>query len=219
MPPNHDSRLAIEGSNVDGNDQTRCLVLRMTPIILPVSHCERVLYCMHPCQHPTALRIHFPRMATGGLRVVVAHLGCQANYLSPTLHPQVRAHDPTDSRAQHLALVVQQYRRVVVEPHQPSVRSSHGLSTPHDDGASHVTASHLERVRDGLRARARASTGPRGYGPRAFHDADDLVADAAPAVVDLVFEHVDTFDEQRTRVVYDLFFFWLSFGRYAKVDS
>lgn len=168
---------------------------------------------------PDGFKDPFSKNGHGGLRVVVAHLGCQANYLSPPLHPQVRAHDPTDSRAQHLALVVQQYRRVVVEPHQPTVRSSHGLSTPHDDGASHVTASHLERVRDGLRARARASTGPRGYGPRAFHDADDLVADAAPTVVDLVFEHVDAFDEQRTRVVYDLFFFWLSFGRYAKVDS
>ena len=149
----------------------------MTPIILPVSRtvCERV------------------KNGDGGL--LVAHLGCQANYLSPPLHPQVRAHDATDSRAQHLALVVQQHRRVVVEPHTPSVRSPHGLSTPHDDRASHVTPSHLERVRDGLRARAGASTGPRGYGPRAFHDADNLVADAAPAVVDLVFEHVDAFDE------------------------
>lgn len=45
-----------------------------------------------------------------------------------------------------------------------------------------------------------------GDGPRTLHDADDLVADAAPAVVDLIFENVDALDEERPRVIYDLSF-------------
>jgi hypothetical protein len=146
-------------------------------------------------------------MVTGwgwGLGELYAHLGCQADYFPPPLHPQVRADDPTNARAQHLALVVQQHRRVVVEAHQPTVGPSHGLPTPHDDRASHVATSHLERVGNRLRTRARTRAGAGVDGPGALDDADDLVADAAPAVVDFVFEHVDALYEERARVVYYL---------------
>ena len=47
-----------------------------------------------------------------------------------------------------------------------------------------------------------------GDGPRALDDADDFVADAAPSVVHFVFEDVDALDEERARVVYDLFCFF-----------
>ena len=41
-------------------------------------------------------------------------------------------------------------------------------------------------------------------GASAFDDTDDLVADAAPAVVDFLLEDVDALDEECPRVVYDL---------------
>ena len=43
-----------------------------------------------------------------------------------------------------------------------------------------------------------------GDGAGALDDADDLVADGAPAVVDLLLEDVDALDEDCARVVYDL---------------
>ena len=43
-----------------------------------------------------------------------------------------------------------------------------------------------------------------GYSTSTLDDADNLVANAAPAVVDLLFEDVDTLDEECSRVVYDL---------------
>lgn len=137
-------------------------------------------------------------MATRGKKMA-AHLGSQAHNLAPSLHPQVGADHPANPRAQQLALVVEQHRRVVIEAHPPSVRASDGLPGSDDDGAPHVAAADLEHVGNGLRA--------GGDGPGALYDADDLVADAAPAVVDFIFEHVDAFDEECARVVYYLFFF------------
>lgn len=133
---------------------------------------------------------------------MVAHLGSQAHNLAPSLHPQVRADHPAYPRAQQLTLVVEQHRRVVVEAHPPSVRASDGLPAPDDDGAPHVAATDLEHVGDGLR------TG--GDGPGALYDADDFVADGAPAVVNFIFEHVDALDEQCARVVYYLLVFFLN---------
>jgi hypothetical protein len=127
---------------------------------------------------------------------MAAHLGCQANNLAPSLHPQVSADHSTYPRAQQLALIVEQHRRVVVEAHPPSVRPSDGFLTSDDDGATHVAAADFEHVGNGLRA--------WGDGPGALYDADDLVAHGAPTVVDFIFEHVDALDEQCARVVYDL---------------
>ena len=145
--------------------------------------------------------------------MALAHLGCQANYLSPPLHPQVRADDAADTRAQHFALIVQQHRRIVVETHPTTVGSPYGFPTAHDDRASQVATSYLERVGDGLCARAcstRTGTGVDGFS--ALDDTDDLVADGSPAVVDFVFENVDALYEEGAIVVYYLFFFVFFFS-------
>ena len=122
------------------------------------------------------------------------HLGSQTDDLPPALHTQVRTHDPTDTRAQHLALVVEEHGRVVVETDEAAVWSADGLARAHDDSAADVALADLRRGGGGLTR----------DGARTFDDTDDLVADAAPAVVDLLLEDVDALDEECPRVVYDL---------------
>lgn len=117
------------------------------------------------------------------------HLGRQTDNLAPPLHPQLRADHPAHTRAQHLALVVQQHRRVVVEPDHPPVGPPHRLPRSYYNGAAHVPAADLDGGGGG------GSRG--GDGPRGFDDADDFVADGAPAVVDLLLEDVDALDEDR----------------------
>ena len=114
------------------------------------------------------------------------HLGSQTDDLPPALHTQVRADNPTDTRAQHLALVVEEHGRVVVETDEAAVWSADGLARAHDDSAADVALADLGRGGGGL----------AGDGARTFDDADDLVADAAPAVVDLLLEDVDALDEE-----------------------
>lgn len=124
------------------------------------------------------------------------YLRSQTDDLPPALHPQVGADHAAYARSQHLPLVVQQHRRVVVEADEPAVRSADRLAGTDDDGASDVAPADLE----GGGGQARAG----GHRTCAFDDADDLVSDAPPAVVDFVFEHVDALDDERARVVYDL---------------
>ena len=122
------------------------------------------------------------------------HLGSQTDDLPPSLHSQVCTDDPTDTRAQHLALVVEEHSGVVVEPDEAAVWPADGLARADDDSAADVALADLGRGGRGL-ARDGAS---------AFDDTDDLVADAAPAVVDFLLEDVDALDEECPRVVYDL---------------
>lgn len=122
------------------------------------------------------------------------HLGSQTDDLPPALHTQIRADDATYARAQHLALVVEEHGRVVVETDEAAVWSANGLACAYDDSAADVALADLGRGGGGL----------AGDGARTLDNADDLVADAAPAVVDLLLEDVDALDEECPRVVYDL---------------
>ena len=122
------------------------------------------------------------------------HLGSQTDDLPPSLHPQVCTDDPTDTRAQHLALVVEEHSGVVVEPDKAAVWPADGLARADDDSAADVALADPGRRGRGL-ARDGAS---------AFDDTDDLVADAAPAVVDLLLEDVDALDEEGAGVVDNL---------------
>ena len=122
------------------------------------------------------------------------HLGSQTDDLPPALHAQICTDDATYARTQHLALVVEENGRVVVETDEAAVWSADGLARADDDSAADVALTDLGRGGGGL-ARDGAS---------AFDDTDDLVADAAPAVVDFLLEDVDALDEECPRVVYDL---------------
>ena len=122
------------------------------------------------------------------------HLGSQTNDLPPSLHSQICTDDPTDTRAQHLALVVEEHSGVVVEPDKAAVWPADGLARADDDSAADVALADL-----GCRSRGLA-----GDGASAFDDTDDLVTDAAPAVVDFLLQDVDALDEDGPRVVYDL---------------
>lgn len=122
------------------------------------------------------------------------HLGSQTDDLPPPLHTQIRTNDPTYPRAQHLALVVEEHGRVVIEADETAVRSADGLARAYDDSAADVSLADLGRGGGGL----------AGDGAGALDDADDLVADATPAVVDLLLEDVDALDEECPGVVYDL---------------
>ena len=122
------------------------------------------------------------------------HLGSQTDDLPPSLHPQVCTDDPTDTRAQHLALVVEEHSGIVVKPDEAAVWPADGLASADDDSATDVALADLGRRGRGLDR----------DGASAFDDTDDLVADAAPAVVDFLFEDVDALDQQCARVVYDL---------------
>ena len=114
------------------------------------------------------------------------HLGSQTDDLPPSLHSQVCTDDPTDTRAQHLALVVQEDRGIVVEANVPAIWPAHGLLGSDDDSLAHVPPAHFYGIA-ALRSVNR---------PRTLHHADDLVADAAPAVVDLLLEYVDALDQE-----------------------
>jgi hypothetical protein len=121
---------------------------------------------------------------------------CQAHNLPPTLHSEVRTDHTINTRAQHFPFVVQQNRSIVVESDKPSVRSPDWFPSADDHSASDVPASDFD-------SGSRSLHGCRNW-TRGFNDAYNLVADGTPSVVDFVFENVDTFDEQRARVVYDL---------------
>lgn len=122
------------------------------------------------------------------------HLGSQANNLAPSLHAKVRAHHAANACPKHFALVVQEHGSVVVEPDEAAVWSSDCFPCPDDHGASDVSPAHLDSI---------ASCGGRDWAC-AFYDADDLVSNRTPAVVDLLLEDVDALDQERSRVVYDL---------------
>ena len=122
------------------------------------------------------------------------HLRSQTNDLPPSLHTEVRAHNTTYPRPEHLTLVVEEHSGVVVETDEAAVRAADGLAGADDDGAADVALADLGRGGGGLAS----------DGAGALDDADDLVADAAPAVVDLLLEDVDALDEECSRVVYDL---------------
>lgn len=121
------------------------------------------------------------------------HLRRQTQNLAPALHPQIRTNNPSNPRPQHLPLIIQQHRRIIVEPHHASVRSPHRLPRAHDHRSPNVPPAHFYR--------GRGEGCGRGDGTRAFDDADDFVADGAPAVRDFVFEDVDAFDDERAGVV------------------
>ena len=122
------------------------------------------------------------------------HLGSQTDDLPPALHAQICTDDATYARTQHLALVVEEHSGIVVEPDKAAVWPADGLARADDDSAADVALADLGRGGRGL-ARDWAS---------AFDDTDDLVADAAPAVVDFLLQDVDALDEDGPRVVYDL---------------
>ena len=123
------------------------------------------------------------------------HLGSQTNDLPPSLHSQICTDDPTDTRAQHLALVVEEHSGIVVKPDKAAVWPADGLARADDDSAADVALADLGRGGRGL-ARDWAS---------AFDDTDDFVTYTSPAVVHFVLEDVDTLDEECSRVVYDLY--------------
>ena len=114
------------------------------------------------------------------------YLGSQTDNLAPTLHAQVCADDPTNTRAQHLALVVQQHGGIIVEPDEAAIWPADSLPCAHDDSTADVALADLG---GGGRCLARD-------GPGTLHDADNLVADATPAVVDLLLQDVDALDEE-----------------------
>lgn len=114
------------------------------------------------------------------------HLGSQTDDLSPTLHAQVCANDATNTRAQHLPLVIEQHRCIVVETDETAIWPADGLPCADDDSATDVSLADLGG-RSGSLARD---------GTSAPYDAHDLVADAAPAVVDLLLEDIDALDEE-----------------------
>ena len=123
------------------------------------------------------------------------HLWSQADDLAPSLHAEVCAHHAANTRPKHFALIVQENSSVVVESDEAAVWSSDCLPRPDDHGASDVAPAHFDSVACG-----------RGgsYWACAFYDADNLVADGAPTIVDLLPEDVDALDEECSRVVYDL---------------
>jgi hypothetical protein len=69
----------------------------------------------------------------------VTCLWCDANNLAPSLHPQVCADDATYPSSEHISLVVQQHRGIVVKPNESAVWPSNGLFGPDDDGATNVS--------------------------------------------------------------------------------
>ena len=154
--------------------------------------------------------------------IVVTHLGCQANYLSPSFHPQVHAHNATNSYAQHLALVVQQYCHVVIELHIPSVRLLHRLLTPHNDSASHVAVSYLERIWDSLLACTPALgpvPGPEDMG-RAHFTMQTTSSPMLPKLLLTLFLSTlthSTSSAPELSMTYCFVFFWLENERYVKM--
>ena len=71
------------------------------------------------------------------------HLGSQTDDLPPSLHPQICTDDSTNTRAQHLALVVEQNRGVIVEADEAAVWPADGLPGAYDDGATDVSLPDL----------------------------------------------------------------------------
>ena len=131
------------------------------------------------------------------LLVRVAYLWGNADNLPPSFHSQVCAYDTTYPRSEHVSLVVQQNCGVVVKPNEPAVWSSNSLLGTDDDGATNVPLADFY-------SRTRRLSSSR-YRSCAFHDADNFVTNTAPAVVDLLLENVDAFDQEGAGVVYDLF--------------
>ena len=72
------------------------------------------------------------------------HLGSQTDDLPPSLHSQVCTDDPTDTRAQHLALVVQENGSIVVELDYPAVRTTNLFLRSDYDGSAHVSPADLD---------------------------------------------------------------------------
>ena len=116
----------------------------------------------------------------------ITHLGSQRNNLAPTLHPQICADNTTDTRAKHLTLVVQEDGSIVVKTNETAVWPANGFPGADDDSTTNVSLADL-CGRGGCLARDWTGT---------LDDADDLVADGAPAVVDLLLEDVDALDEE-----------------------
>jgi hypothetical protein len=121
---------------------------------------------------------------------------CQAHNFPPTFHSEIRTDHTIDTRAQHFSFVVQQNRGIVVESDKPSIRSPDRFPSADNHGASDIPTSDFD---SGSRSLHGCRNGTRG-----FNDANYLVANGAPAVVNFLFENVDTFDEQCARVIYDL---------------
>lgn len=71
------------------------------------------------------------------------HLGSQRHDLPPPLHAEVRTDHPTNTRAKHLALVVQEDRSVVVEADVTTVWPAYGLARTDDDSAADVALADL----------------------------------------------------------------------------
>jgi hypothetical protein len=97
---------------------------------------------------------------------------------------------------QHLVLVVQEHHRIVIESHPVTIWPTDGLFAVDNNGAMHVTTVDLEDIGDGL------GTGANWL--CMLDDADNLVANTAPTIVDLIFEHIDALYKEAPQVIYDL---------------
>lgn len=93
---------------------------------------------------------------------------------------------PTNTRAKHFTLVVQKHSSIIVEPDESAIWPADGFPRADDDSAANAPLAHFCCRRRGLAC----------YRTCSFYDTDDLVADGAPAVVDLLLEDVDTLDEE-----------------------
>lgn len=128
-----------------------------------------------------------------------AHLGCQTDNLSPAFHAQVSTNHATYPRSQHLPLVVQKHRSIVIEANQTAVRSPDNLLCTDNDGTTYIPSSDLGGRCGGCCIDWACS----------LDDAHDFVADTAPAVVDFLLEYVDALYEQRAGIIYDLAEFYI----------
>lgn len=124
------------------------------------------------------------------------HFWSQTDDLSPPPPSKFRTNRPTYPRPQHLPLIVQQHRSIIIKSNKPAIWRPHRFFRPHDHRATYVASTNFDGGGRGC--------GEKGDGSGTLDDADNLIADSSPAVVDFVLEDVDTFDEQRSRVVDDL---------------
>lgn len=124
------------------------------------------------------------------------YLRRQAQNFPPPSRPQLSTDRPSNPRSKHLLLVIKEHTRVVIELDYPPIRSRPRLLRAYDESSPDVPLLHFHSC-------GRKECGCWD-GPCAFYDADYLVADTAPAVVDFVLEDVHALNDKRTRVVYDL---------------
>lgn len=124
------------------------------------------------------------------------HPRSQTRNLSPAFHAKVCADHTTNTCSQHFAFVVQKDGCVVVEADPATVWPADGFACPDNNGASDVSAANLDGSKGCLCS--------GGDGASVLDNANYFIANGAPAVTDFVFEDIDTFNDERAGVVYDL---------------